>query len=288
MRVNSISDTIYISDLDGTLLNENSQLSDESVALLNEAISLGANITIATARTPATVSELLKDVNLKLPAIVMTGAALWNKATHEYENVQYLDSSIVCKLKDVYCQEKLPVFIYTLKNNLIEIFHLGHISKQEERFVNERAKTVFKRFHSPCMSDIEVGNLENVMLFYAMQPSENVARTFNRVRTISKINPVFYHDIFGPEIGILEVFSNTASKADAVKYLKDRFKFKRVVVFGDNVNDLPMMNIATHSVAVENAIEEVRNVANEVIDRNSENAVAKWILNDVRTMICNK
>ena len=282
-----IANTLYVTDLDGTLLNGNSQLSEESAFLLNQAISLGANITVATARTPATVSILLKDVDLKLPAIVMTGAALWDKHYHKYENVQFIEPKTVGKLKKIYCNENLPVFIYTLKENIIEILHIGELSEIEKNFIEERAQSQFKRFNSFCSESDVSDTLDNVMLFYAMQPSNDVRRTYNRIKNISEINPVFYHDIFGPETGILEVFSRTTSKARAIKYLSNKFGFKRIIVFGDNINDLPMMQIATHSIAVGNAIDEVKNAADEVIGTNSENAVANWILDDIKSLTRN-
>ena len=57
--------TLYISDLDGTLLDDTSMISDESARLLDDAIRHhGAVFTIATARTPATVMPIMR----RLPA----------------------------------------------------------------------------------------------------------------------------------------------------------------------------------------------------------------------------
>ena len=58
--------TLYVSDLDGTLLDRNSQLSDESVVILNRVIEEhGVNFTIATARTPATVEHIMRRVRTR-------------------------------------------------------------------------------------------------------------------------------------------------------------------------------------------------------------------------------
>lgn len=282
------NDTLYVTDLDGTLLDADSRVSERSVTLLNEAIDLGVDFTVATARTPATVAGLLREVNMKLPAIVMTGSAMWDFNSHKYSNLKFLQQSTALKLKEIYCEEGLPVFIYTLKDHKIEILHLGEFSTLEEKFISERAKTTFKHFAEPCCGKELAEPLDNVLLFYAMQPTADVERVYNRVKTIEDINPVYYHDIFGAETGILEVFSQTASKASAIKTLAAELGKTRIVAFGDNVNDLPMLNVATHSVAVGNAIEEVRNAADEVIGKNTENAVAEWILADVKSRLCNK
>ena len=70
--------TLYVSDLDGTLLNSQSQISSTTKTMLNRLVEEeGINFTIATARTPATVVRLLEGVDCRLPLIVMTGAAMW-------------------------------------------------------------------------------------------------------------------------------------------------------------------------------------------------------------------
>ena len=83
--------TLYISDLDGTLLGADSRVSQRSTAILNELVRRGVMFTCATARTPATVQPLLSGIRQSvftdaegmqrpLPAIVMTGAGMWNRA----------------------------------------------------------------------------------------------------------------------------------------------------------------------------------------------------------------
>lgn len=79
--------TLYVSDLDGTLMDARAQVSPVSRRMLNEAIAAGALFTIATARTPATVSAILQGIDMRLDAIVMTGAARWNPRTGLYSHV---------------------------------------------------------------------------------------------------------------------------------------------------------------------------------------------------------
>ena len=53
------------------------------------------------------------------------------------------------------------------------------------------------------------------------------------------------------------------------------------MVFGDNRNDIPMMQIADLSVAPENAVDEVKAIADVVIEPNYMNSVAKFILSEI-------
>ena len=90
--------TLYISDMDGTLLGADSKLSENSARIITDLTRRGANITVATARTPATVEIILTNALTSLPAIVMTGAAMWQRDTKTYCNVCFLSDDTYCQL----------------------------------------------------------------------------------------------------------------------------------------------------------------------------------------------
>ena len=70
--------TLYITDLDGTLLNGNSVVSPRSTQIINDLLHKGMRFTVATARTPATVVPLLQQLDLDIPAVLMNGAVLYD------------------------------------------------------------------------------------------------------------------------------------------------------------------------------------------------------------------
>ena len=271
--------TLFVTDLDGTLLNPDSRVSAASAEMLNEAISKGALFSIATARTPSTVSWLLRDVNANLPFIVMTGAALWSKMTGQFSDTITIAPNSASQILGIIGAHSLPAFVYCLKGDRIHIYHTGPLSDMERRFINERIDSEYKVFHIPengCSVIPEP--LTDVSLFYAMQPSALVEATYLDIKENVECNPIFYHDMFGQETGIMEVFSPLASKANAVLRLKEMTGADRVVAFGDNLNDLPMLRVADVAVAVENAVEEVKAAVDIIIPANTTDSVAKFIL----------
>ena len=97
--------TLYVSDLDGTLLGEDSQLSAVTVATLNRIIEeLGGLFTVATARTPATVVPLMQEVHARLPFIVIGGSAMWNPVTGSYEHTRGIDDMTRHRRHDGQCR----------------------------------------------------------------------------------------------------------------------------------------------------------------------------------------
>ena len=72
-----------------------------------------------------------------------------------------------------------------------------------------------------------------------------------------------------------------ASKANAIRKLKEMWHCSRVISFGDAVNDIPMFEISDECYAVENAVDELKAIATGVIGNNEEDGVAKWLLEHV-------
>lgn len=271
--------TLFVSDLDGTLLSPDRKVSQESVHLLNESIAEGALFSVATARTPATVGPLLKDVSCTLPLIVMTGAAIWDRQSNRYVHASFHSEATARRLVELYQKHNLCTFIYILGgDNIIHIYHLGEMSQLERVFMEERLATPYKKFHVDENGSSELPDcLDRVLLFYSMRPTEEVRSVYDEIKDADDLRAVFYHDMYGEEIALMEVFGPNASKANAVKILAELASTDRIVAYGDNVNDIPILSVADDAVAVENAVDEVKKIAGRIIGPNSEDSVAKDI-----------
>lgn len=251
--------------------------------MLNEAVARGALFSIATARTPATVDSLMKNVDCRVPLVVMTGAAVWNQKSNTYSHVCYHREDTARRLADTYRRLGLSTFMYTLEDdNLIHIHHIGPISPLEQAFIDERSDSRFKKLNIPPSGDSSLPErLDKVILFYAMRPTEEVKRVYDEIRDCDDLRAVFYHDMYGEEIALMEVFGPEASKANAIKALAAELNAERIVAYGDNINDLPMLRIADDAVAVANAVPEVLEAASRVIGPNTDDAVPKDILSQL-------
>ena len=270
--------TLYVSDLDGTLLGEDSQLSAVTVATLNRIIGeLGGLFTVATARTPATVVPLMQQVHARLPFIVIGGSAMWNPVTMSYEHTRGIDDMTVNAVADVFDRRGAHPFIYRRHGkNLLHTHHYGPLSPQEERFIAERQHLPLKQFF---LDDRDFRHSDDeALLIFSMNKYAVLKSIADDLRTsVPTCSVMVYHDIFDESEGYLEIFSAGTSKAAAIGDLAHQLGVGRVVVFGDNRNDIAMMQAADFSVAVDNAFTEVKAVASEVIGPNTVDSVARWI-----------
>ena len=271
--------TLFVSDLDGTLLGADRKVSPESTRLINDAIADGAMFSVATARTPATVGPLLSGVESPLPFIVMTGAAIWDREENRYVYAAFHREETARRLVDLYRSYALSAFIYILgEDNVIHIYHIGDMSALEREFIEERLHTPYKDFHILDKEEGELpARLDRVLLFYSMRPSDEVRRVYEDICDSDDLRAVFYHDMYGEEIALMEVFGPDASKANAVKRLAAMVGADRIVAYGDNVNDIPILEVADDAVVVANAVEAAKEVAGRVIGPNTEDSVAKDI-----------
>lgn len=271
---------LYITDLDGTLLDDTSHVSERSAKLLNNAISRGALFTVATARTPATVEILMKDVDLRLPAIVMTGAAMWDSSTSLYTEARFISDELTRKAVDVFRCQGLEPFMYCIRHGMLHVYHHGELSEQQQAFVDARTGLRLKQFHLDATA-AQVEDAKNVILIFGMGTYDHLSRVAEVLNADGEYSVSFYEDNASDQYYI-EVFTRGVSKAEAVKRLATMVGADEITVYGDNLNDISMMAVASDSAAVANAKPEVLTTASRIIASNNEDAVAVDVNNHFR------
>ena len=265
--------TIYISDLDGTLLNSKKEVSRQSCEILNELIQKeDLHFSIATARTPATVELLLKDIEMREPIVVMNGVALYDLQKHKYVNIEYLGASIAKQVIERLGDTISQGFIYTIEQDDLKVYYNELIGKGRINFFEERKNLQYKKF----VQD-KVHNYDKIIYFVFIDKLEEIQAIYNRLSNICGLDMVMYKDIYDEEAYLLEVYSDRATKAKGLERLKKMKGFDEVICFGDHLNDLSMFKLADEAYAVDNAVDQVKEEATLVIGDNESHSVATFI-----------
>lgn len=276
--------TLYVTDLDGTLLNSESEISTRSSELISALSQDGALITIATARTPATVEHILRTTYVSIPVIVMTGAAMWDNTAKNYIEPHFIEPDVCREVKRVITSCGVNPFTYTLgSDGFLEVFHAHDLTSVERKFVDERRHLRLKHFHFDDPREL-MPSVPDTILFFAIGDNNTIVDIAERLRASVDCSVGNYLDVADPGVGLMDIYAPRISKAHAVKDLAERCGAGRIVVFGDNLNDIPMMKVADVAVAVDNALPEVKAVAHEVIGSNCDDSVARYIADDFRRM----
>lgn len=270
--------TLYVTDLDGTLLNSESRISEESKYALNSLSSRGCPITFATARTPATVKCLFEGIKLNIPGVVMTGASLYDLDKGEYINPHFISEEQVSIILEIMENLNVTPFVYTLSDAKLTAYHKKQMSTDETVFYSMRRDCNLKKF--VFSDDISKWRLDNALLIFAIGRLETFQHLSIEIEKAIGYSPTYYNDIMNPGKGYFEIFAPEVSKAAAIERLKMEYGFTRVVVFGDNRNDLSMFKIADLSIAPSNAYDDVKSMADLIIGDNDSNSVVKFIIRD--------
>ncbi len=267
--------TLYISDLDGTLLQPNVELSPTTIRILNELIDQGMLFTVATARSIASVKTILKEVPVSVPLVLMNGVCIYDLQKSDYIKIETLPKESVSRLMALIQTYQLKGFAYIIKNGVMSTYYEDLNTKALYDFYQERVELYQKRFTQ--IDSFSSLAEEPLIYFSLMDYPEKLEPVYQSLQQIPELNSVFYKDNYSPDFWYLEIYSKAASKYHAVQFLRTYLKPDQVVCFGDNNNDLPLFEACDHKLAVRNAVVALQEKADQVIGTNTEDGVAAWL-----------
>lgn len=267
--------TLYISDLDGTLLMPDAALSAKTVRILNRLLEQGMQFSVATARSIASAKPILKDVKLSLPIILMNGVCIYDLNRNQYIKVEEFAADSKALLLEVIKMNRLKGFAYTIKSGEMYTYYEDLNTPALYNFYRERVDSYQKKFYR--LESFTSLTAEPLMYFTLLDYRENLAPIYPVIEGIPGLNCVFYKDNYSPDLWYLEIFCDKASKYQAVRFLRESMCFDRVVCFGDNRNDFGLFEASDFKIAVDNAVSELKERADLVIGNHSTDSVAAWL-----------
>ncbi|MDR1820932.1 MAG: HAD family hydrolase [Oscillospiraceae bacterium] len=271
-----MSKTLYLSDLDGTLLDGRSELSPRTLATLRRLINDGLHFSIATGRTAFSTEIVLRGLNLRLPAIQQNGVYLYDFAEKTLLNVQYIQEPALTRVFDFTRDSGILPLVYTVRDNVQTTHYERVTSANMQAFLDLREKKYKQRI--PRVDRLESLSGDGVIYLCFIDTKERLAPLAAAARELPGICAMYSRDVSLPgDVWLLELFSNTASKAAGARYLREYGGFDRIVAFGDGINDLPLFAECEVGIAVSNASDEIKSAAAEVIGANTEDAVVRWL-----------
>lgn len=268
--------TVYITDLDGTLLNNNAELSDYTRRVLNAAYEDGIQVTFATARTPATVAKIMQGVNFRLPAVLLNGAVIYDTESGAFVKKSAIDRESVYKVTELMKKYGISGFAHVVEDERMYTYYDQLRTPQMRASYEERRS----KFNKPYRQIPDMCGLcgKEVVYFSFLDTSETLAPFKEDIERIAGIDAVYYSDVYSNDLQYLELMAAGVSKRAGVEFLRKFATAERVVAFGDNLNDLPMFAAADVCYAVENASEEVKRRADCVVGANTADGVAIYLM----------
>ncbi|MGF6952129.1 Cof subfamily protein (haloacid dehalogenase superfamily) [Neobacillus sp. B4I6] len=253
-------------DIDGTLLNSRHEISDKTKQVIqNVANQKYIPVILVSARMPKGMLSLQKELNIVQPIICYSGALIWN-----HGDLQLNITIPVSDVKKVYTIVKnLSIHISLYKDDEWYIEEMDEWAKQESEITSI----------TPAISDFS--NLFTIWEQESTGPNKILCMAeSHKIHQLDvKINDYLssYLNIYPSKPTYLEIMPKHTTKTSAIEFLCKEFDILKneIIAIGDNYNDMNMIEFAGLGIAMGNAPEQVKQIANDITLSNDEDGVAE-------------
>lgn len=268
---------LYISDMDGTLLQSTGRMSEFTKEKLNEFYKKGIPFSVATARSMVSAMPILDGVHFAAPIVLMNGVFVYDTEIKKAITYHEIEHSVLRKILDLFYEKNLHPFMFLYSDDYkLSIKYTQFDNDGMKEFHKMRVDMLDGRFtQTDNLTSIEKGQHPVYVNYYAFP--EYLDEIVEQLKTIPEIDLAYYKDSYSDN-WIIEIYSNTASKANGAREVKKIVKADSIIAFGDNLNDIKMLTSADTAVAVENAVPQVKEIADVIIGNNNEDSVVKYIM----------
>ncbi len=263
---------LIVTDMDGTVLGENHQITDENKIALKEAEKMGVKVVFATGRFHDSAKEHVKFLDEVMPIISSNGSIIKHPITNEVLYSNFIDKDICLEIMDTIDKYNLKYQIYT-DEKILQKYETEEEMKSMKEFIaknfSDKTEITFKKDLREDVKNSKVLKF-NIM---EMEKPELLNQARADLKFIKNI------EVTSSWKDNLEIMNEGSHKGKAIEYLSDLLGIDRehIIAFGDNYNDLSMIEFAGTGVAMGNAEEDVKKIANHITSRNGESGVAKAI-----------
>lgn len=263
---------LYLSDLDGTLLRSDATLDSEAVYFL-EDFSKDHLFSIATARSLYTTHWVLGDLKLKLPGIFYNGALVLDFETKEPVWVATLAEEATDIVEEAVREEGILPIVYSYdREKKQDFFH----------YLTEETPTAIDHFFEDRKDDprnCKVDRFEDLFqgqVFLCSIHAEEAILLKLKRRLDGICQCLYYRDTYTKR-PLLEILSPRATKGHAAKVLQEHVKAQELISFGDSYNDISLAQVSDSFYAVDNAVGELKQMADGVLASNDEGGVLQFL-----------
>lgn len=259
---------LIVLDLDGTLLTDNQTISPKTKQTLMKAKEAGHHVMIATGRPFRASNLYYQELDLRTPIVNFNGAYIHHPKNPSWQVLHTpIDMKVVHNVID-------SVDKYQYKNLIAEVIDDVYIHVEDQRMMD-----IFKMGNPKVTIGNLRGNLnENPTSLLIHAAETNVPLIRQHLQEVHA--ELIEHRRWGAPFNIIEVVRKGLNKAIGVSLIAKYLGIprERIIAFGDEDNDLEMIDYAGIGVAMGNGIQELKSIANEVTGTNNEDGIANFLI----------
>ncbi len=270
---------LYISDLDKTLLDDDATLSPYAKDELNRMIDNGLQFTIATARSHTSAKHILNGLNIQHPIVVANGSFLADYETGEVLQMQEIGNELKQQLLESILEENIYPFVSAHTGEKLKLFHQDINNPGLQWYLNDLVAANDPRRH--YLGHLPDSLDHHIVSMTAIERGEVVQRLGDKLQQQfpGQLDIHYYENPYDEGWFWMSIHDHQATKGNMIHKLLEHqgMNADDITVFGDNVNDIPMFEMAGTSCAVGNAVDILKDKSTHIIGTNSEYGVVRYI-----------
>lgn len=257
-------------DMDGTLLNSQKQLTEPQIEAIHRAVESGVKLVLCTGRMLTGVKPYFDQLGLDAEneyVIVNNGCS-----THQTSDWKLIDWAELSPDDIRYLTTFIPESEMQL--TLFDEEHYYVLDDEPNEYSRADANLVFVE---PTILSMEEATNQSRHLFQAMFVGTKEATEAFETKHAATLNQHF--DAVRSQDVLLEILPTGTNKASALKKLAEHLQIlpEEIMAMGDANNDIEMLEFAGLSIAMGNANDHVKSLADDITDTNDQDGVAKAI-----------
>ena len=265
---------LVVFDLDGTLLNRESVISDYTSETLRLLTERDIAYTVATGRTLHGARAILDGHCFQLPQVYKNGVMIWHPDSKRFSSGAMLTPNELESVVRACLAHVVTPFVFTLDtDNQTTVYHPPLVTDIEHELIRsigiEEPVKVCSLDELPA--DAKITHVNSIGDSEAI---DAVLRSVN-----DEPHLVAYSGIAleGRQWRWLDIHHSDASKGGAINTMKRLLGLERVICFGDSDNDLSMFEAADEGYAPANANDRIKSAATAVIGHHDDEGIARFL-----------
>ena len=262
-------------DLDGTTLKSDKTISISTIETLKKLKLKNINVFIATGRPPYMIKKELTNLPVNKNVICVNGGMIIDSKSNQTLYQEKIDLPSLLKIENFLKNNQYPYLIYT--NEL-----MYYNSDDSNEWIISLKSTIANLNDEYKWKLIKVDNdftLENHHVIKLLVPTINL-----KEELISNLMHFFETEIICFKIlqsqkNILDIIPFNSSKGNGIRYITKLLSLNilKTLAFGDADNDIPMFEAVRYSVAMDNAVVDLKKIATYITDSNDDEGIANFI-----------
>lgn len=272
---------LFVSDIDGTFLNEHHAVSEYTKQSVKELVDSGVKVILASGRNYAGMQMINKEVGLDLECIALNGAQYCdtkgnNVLLHE------LDKNCLDIVQPIFEKHHTATEIYTDKGNYInldlinirEVYKKNLYRMEGMNEINAQSFLDAIDFESFMVKELDINKIRTDKVLKMELHYDNEKDKEDKMKELNTISNVQISTSLSTNV---EITNEHATKGDMIAHVCELYNIHHdeVVVIGDSMNDISMLTKYKHSIAMGNASKEIQQHASYVAKSNDQDGCAK-------------